>query len=206
MLNLKFLSSNSKLLQTVNSKTPILIIDNYDSFTYNLVHYFESLNCEVTVARNDELMELLLDNFKKIVVSPGSGLPKEAGNLMPFLKAYYTKKSILGICLGQQAIAELFNGELKELSEVKHGVSCTISHKGNDTLYSNIPREFKVGLYYSWHITNLPKNIIATALSNEGIIMSIKHNKHDIRAVQYHPESIMTPLGKDILKNWLNAN
>ena len=145
----------------------------------------------------------LLNNFQKIVISPGSGLPKEAGDLMSFLKTYHSKKSILGICLGQQAIAEFFGGELEELPEVKHGTSCSISHKGNDTLYTNIPKVFKAGLYYSWYITNLPKEIVTTAFSNEGIIMSIKHTKYDLRAVQYHPESILTPFGKEILKNWV---
>lgn len=187
----------------MNSKIPILIIDNYDSFTYNLVHYFEALNCKVKVVRNDALTGNFLKDFQKIVLSPGSGLPKEANGLMPFLKKYYATKSILGICLGQQAIAELFGGQLKELPKVKHGVSCTIIHNENDIIYHAIPKEFEAGLYYSWYITNLPKSIIPTSFSKEGIIMSIKHKEHDIRAVQYHPESIMTTYGKEILKNWV---
>lgn len=183
---------------------PVLIIDNYDSFTYNLVHYFEALNCKVSVVRNDELTDEIINRFSKIVVSPGSGLPKDAGNLMPFLKTYHQTKSILGICLGQQAIAELFRGKLKKLPEVKHGVSCTVKHRENDGIYSNIPKTFTAGLYYSWHITDLPKEIITTAVSEEGIIMSIKHKDYDLRAVQYHPESIMTAFGINILENWLN--
>jgi len=184
--------------------TPLLIIDNYDSFTYNLVHYFEALNCKVTVVRNDEITDKLLLKFHKIVLSPGAGLPKEANGLTLFLKNNYSKKSILGICLGQQAIAELFGAQLKELPKVKHGEFCSITHKENDFIYENIPKRLNVGLYFSWHITNLPDSIIPTSFSNEGVVMSIKHSKYDIRAVQYHPESILTPFGKEILRNWIN--
>lgn len=181
----------------------VLIIDNYDSFTYNLVHYFEALDCEVSVIRNDEITDDLISNFNKIVISPGPGLPKEAGLLNSFIKKYALSKSILGICLGQQAIVEVFGGKLEVLSNVKHGVTCTISHLKNDIIYQNIPEHFSVGLYYSWHATNLPSHLIPTSIANDGVIMSIKHKVHDIRAVQYHPESIMTPFGKKILKNWL---
>lgn len=182
----------------------VLIIDNYDSFTYNLVHYLEALDCEVTVIRNDKIESQIVDKFQKIIISPGSGLPKESGQLNLFIKQYASSKSILGICLGQQAITEMFGGNLESLSTVKHGVTCRISHFKNDIIYRNIPENFQVGLYHSWHTTNLTDKLIQTAISQDGIIMSLKHKKYDLRAVQYHPESIMTPYGKEILKNWLH--
>ncbi len=182
---------------------PILIIDNYDSFTYNLVHYFEALNCVVRVIRNDEITEEIINDFNKIVISPGSGLPKEAGQLNKFIKKYAPSKSVLGICLGQQAITEVFGGKLKILHKVQHGVSSKVTHLSNDELYADIPKDFQVGLYYSWETIDLPNNLIATSFNKAGTIMSLKHKIYDIRAVQYHPESIMTPVGKKILKNWL---
>ncbi len=183
---------------------PVLIIDNYDSFTYNLAHYLEALDCEVRIIRNDELNTDLINDYHKIIISPGAGLPGKAGQLKEFIKKYKALKSILGICLGQQAIAEVFGSELIPLDNVSHGTSDHIIHLKNDSLYNNIPITFQVGLYHSWHTVNLPDDIIPTAQSKDKIIMSIKHIKYDIRAVQYHPESIMTPFGKHILKNWLN--
>ncbi len=182
---------------------PVLVIDNYDSFTYNLVHYLEALGCKVTVMRNDTIDYQKIDSFHKIIISPGSGLPKNAGQLMPFLKKYYATKSILGICLGQQAIAKLFKAKLFPLDQVMHGLSTSITHTENDTIYIGVPKEFEVGLYFSWEIRNLPQELVPTSTSKEGIIMSIKHRKYDLKAVQYHPESIMTPYGRQILKNWL---
>ena len=182
---------------------PVLIIDNYDSFTYNLVHYLEALGCKVCVIRNDEIQEETVDKYKKIVISPGPGLPDEAGQLKLFINQYVSEKSILGICLGQQAIAEVFGGKLEALTKVKHGVKNTIKHLKNDRIYKNIPEVFSVGLYHSWHSAKLSKQLIPTAIAEDGIIMSFKHKKHDLRAVQYHPESIMTSFGREILKNWL---
>jgi len=181
----------------------VLVIDNYDSFTYNLVHYLEALNCSVKTLRNDELDHAIIDSYHKVIISPGSGLPNEAGKLIDFLKAYKNKKSILGICLGQQAIAEVFGGELAPLKEVNHGITSMLTHLNNDLIYQNIPTSFQAGLYHSWKTINLPKNLITTAYSESGISMSIKHSEYNIRALQYHPESIMTPFGKQILKNWL---
>ena len=181
----------------------VLIIDNYDSFTYNLVHYLEGLDCAVTVVRNDELDNLGISSFSKIVISPGSGLPKEAGQLNSFIKKYAATKSILGICLGQQAIAEIFGGELIALTKAAHGVSCSTTHLDNDRIYIDIPKKFDVGLYHSWHTVNLPKELEATAYNSDGIVMSLKHISYDLRALQYHPESIMTPFGKQLLKNWV---
>lgn len=184
----------------------VLVIDNYDSFTFNLVHYLEALNCEVSVIRNDEINKKLIDKFHKIVISPGPGLPDEAGQLKSFIKKYAPSKSILGICLGQQAITEIFEGKLDALPEVKHGVTDNIKHLGNDYLYDGIPELFQVGLYFSWHSVNLPKDLIPTAFASDGTIMSLKHAIYDVRAVQYHPESIMTQHGKAILENWLFIN
>lgn len=184
----------------------VLIIDNYDSFTYNLAHYFEALDCKVSVVRNDKLSDVLIERFNKIVLSPGSGLPIDAGQLNSFITKYASSKSILGICLGQQAIAAIFGGTLTRLKQVNHGVSTRISHFDNDVLYNGIPTTLEVGLYHSWHTTDLPKSLIVTSKSKEGIIMSLKHSEFDLRAVQYHPESIMTPYGKTILQNWLKKD
>lgn len=182
---------------------PILLIDNFDSFTYNLVHYIEAFDFEVELFRNNKLNQIDINKYGKVIISPGPGLPSESGELIPFLKQHYKTKSILGICLGQQAIAELFGGNLLPLPEVKHGVSETITHLNNDYIYKDIPNQFNVGLYFSWHVTNLPKQVIVTSSSNDNIVMSLKHQNYNIRALQYHPESIMTTYGKQILQNWL---
>ncbi len=181
----------------------VLIIDNYDSFTFNLVHYLEAMNCEVRVVRNDELQKEIIDKFHKIVISPGPGLPDEAGQLKRFIKEYAPTKSILGICLGQQAIAEVFGGELVALPEVKHGVSTQIKHSSNDYIYDAIPELFQAGLYFSWHTARLSKDLVPTAFASDGTIMSLKHSVYDVKGIQYHPESIMTQYGKTIIKNWL---
>lgn len=181
----------------------VLIIDNYDSFTYNLVHYLESLQVEVSVIRNDELHQFDSSEFDKIVISPGPGLPQESGELLSYIHENYKNKSMLGICLGQQAIAQVFGAELLPLKEVRHGRMMQIKHLSNDPIYSNIPESFQVGLYHSWHVSRIPKEFIITAVDDSGLIMSFKHKKYDLTAVQYHPESIMTEYGKDILRNWL---
>jgi anthranilate synthase component 2 len=185
------------------TQTKVLLIDNYDSFTYNLLHYLEALDCEVAVVRNDALSADILRFYTKILISPGPGLPFEAGKLMKFLRLFHKTKSILGICLGQQALAELFGGTLESLPQVEHGTETLITHFQNDVIYDNIPTSFKAGLYFSWHTTHLPDFLISTAISPEGIIMSFKHQTLNIRAIQYHPESIMTEYGLQILKNWI---
>lgn len=182
----------------------VLVIDNYDSFTFNLVHYLEALNCKVRVIRNDEITAEVLEKFHKIVVSPGPGLPDEAGQLNFFIEQYAPTKSILGICLGQQAIAEVFGASLSPLPQVRHGYQTEITHFNNDILYQDIPFEFHAGLYHSWHIIDLPTDFLITAIDKDKIIMSFKHNKYDLKAVQFHPESIMTDFGKKLLYNWLN--
>jgi anthranilate synthase component 2 len=185
----------------------ILVIDNYDSFTYNLVHYLQDLDCEVVVKRNDKITLEAVDQFHKILLSPGPGIPDEAGLLKPIIKRYAANKSILGVCLGQQAIGEVFGGSLENLSRVYHGVSTKIKLINSDEiLYRNIPESFEVGRYHSWVVSkNLPAALIATAIDENGEIMSLKHREYDVRAVQYHPESILTEHGREILKNWIEA-
>lgn len=185
----------------------ILVIDNYDSFTYNLVHYLHDLGCEVTVKRNDKLSLEEVDAFEKILLSPGPGIPDEAGLLKPIIKQYGSSKSILGVCLGQQAIAEVYGGRIENLNKVYHGVATSIKRVNEDeVLYKDIPNELEVGRYHSWVVAkDLPESLIATSLDANGEIMSLRHQEHDVRAVQYHPESILTPEGKKMLKNWVNA-
>ena len=181
----------------------ILLIDNYDSFTYNLVHYLERFDIDVTVVKNDVLQSINIDLYDKILISPGPGLPSESGELMAFLKKYITTQSILGICLGHQALGELFGCKLTNLDHVQHGVCMRINHFDNDTLYKNIPKSFNVGLYHSWHLEELSSELIPTAISETGVIMSFKHQTLDIKGIQYHPESIMTDYGLQIVENWL---
>jgi anthranilate synthase component 2 len=184
----------------------IVVIDNYDSFTYNLVHYLEDLGAIVTVFRNDEFELKELDAFDKIVLSPGPGIPDEAGSLKEVIKTYAKTKSILGICLGLQAIGEVFGGILINLEKVYHGVASKITIIENDTIFTNLPNEIEVGRYHSWVISNdnFPQNLIITSVDENKQIMSVKHSVYDVRGVQFHPESILTPYGKKILENWLN--
>lgn len=185
----------------------IVIIDNYDSFTFNLVHYFEALNCEVTVFRNDEFDMEELEAFDKIVLSPGPGLPSQAGLLKSVIETFCTAKSILGICLGQQAIAEVFGGQLRQLKTVKHGVNSVIKTTVSDeVLFQNLPEKLTVGRYHSWVVdTQLPSVLEVTSVDEEGEIMSLRHRTFDVKGVQFHPESILTTDGKMILKNWIEA-
>jgi anthranilate synthase component 2 len=187
------------------SMKKVLVIDNYDSFTYNLVHYLQDLDCEVTVRRNDKLELEEISGFDKILLSPGPGIPDEAGMLKEIIEHYAQSKSILGVCLGQQAIAEVFGGRLVNLDKVYHGVSTSIERTGEDeVLYRGLPRRLEVGRYHSWVVSNdLPDVLEVTAVDSSGEIMSLKHRDLDVRAVQYHPESILTPHGKTLLKNWV---
>ena len=184
----------------------ILVIDNYDSFTYNLVHYLEELGCEVIVIRNDQLTLEEVDAFDKIVLSPGPGIPDEAGLLKQIIEKYAPTKSIFGVCLGQQAIAEVFGGSLINLDEVYHGIATKINITKEDVLFVGIPNEIEVGRYHSWVVNpNLPDSLEATSVDKNGQIMSLRHKTYDVRAVQFHPESVLTPQGKKMLENWLNA-
>jgi len=185
----------------------VLVIDNYDSFTYNLVHYLEDLDCDVTVKRNDKLGIEDVDAFDKIVLSPGPGIPDEAGLLKQIIKTYAPTKSILGVCLGQQAIGEVFGGTLKNLDNVYHGVATNVTLSVNDeSLFKGLDKTFEVGRYHSWVVNNkLPDCLEATSFDKNGQIMSLRHREYDVRGVQYHPESVLTPDGKTILKNWVNS-
>ncbi len=185
----------------------VLVIDNYDSFTYNLVHYLEDLNCDVTVLRNDKLTLNDVEPFEKIVLSPGPGIPSEAGLLKAIIKTYASSKSILGVCLGQQAIGEVFGGTLINLNEVYHGVATQVTITADDeSLFKNMNKNIEVGRYHSWVVdANLPECLEATSFDENGQVMSLRHRDFDVKGVQYHPESVLTPNGKQILENWLNA-
>ena len=185
----------------------ILVIDNYDSFVYNLVHYLEAFGAQVDVVRNKSVNLEAVKNYDKILLSPGPGIPDEAGQLKAVIKAYYETKPILGVCLGQQAIMEVFGGQLENLKEVYHGVSTSIDITVNDeVLYQNLPDKIEVGRYHSWVVQKtLPEVLEATSVDEFGNIMSLRHKAYDVRAVQYHPESVLTPQGKQIIQNWLNA-
>lgn len=181
------------------------MIDNYDSFTYNLVHYLEDLNCEVVVKRNDQLTIEEVDDYSEIVLSPGPGIPDEAGLLKPIIEKYASSKRILGVCLGQQAIAEVFGGSLVNLDEVYHGVATKINIVQQDYIFEGMPKEIEIGRYHSWVVDpKLPNCLEATSLDENGQVMSIKHTSFDVRAVQFHPESVLTPQGKQMLKNWID--
>lgn len=185
----------------------VLVIDNYDSFTYNLVHYLEDLGCDVTVRRNDQLHLDDVETFEKIVLSPGPGIPDEAGLLKAIIKRYAPTKSILGVCLGQQAIGEVFGGKLINLETVFHGVATKVTRCVEDeTLFDGLDKTIEVGRYHSWVVdANLPNELEATSFDENGQVMSLRHKVYDVKGVQYHPESVLTPHGKDILRNWINS-
>ena len=185
----------------------ILVIDNYDSFTYNLVHYLEDLDCEVTVYRNDEFEMEEIARFDKIVLSPGPGIPEEAGLLKQVIQQYGPTKSIFGVCLGQQAIGEVYGGTLSNLDKVYHGVATTVTKAVNDELlFEGLDNEFEVGRYHSWVVdANLPDCLEATSFDENGQVMSLRHKTYDVRGVQFHPESVLTPNGKKMLENWVKS-
>jgi anthranilate synthase component 2 len=184
----------------------VLVIDNYDSFTYNLVHYLEDLDCEVTVVRNDKLDLEDVEPYEKIVLSPGPGIPDEAGLLKAIIEKYASTKSILGVCLGQQAIGEVFGGFLVNLDEVYHGVATNVTITvDNEIMFNGLNKTIEVGRYHSWVVdSNLPDCLEATSFDENGQIMSLRHKKYDVKGVQYHPESVLTPDGKKMLENWVN--
>jgi anthranilate synthase component 2 len=189
----------------------ILIFDNYDSFTYNLVHVVEKiLHEKVDVFRNDKISLEKVNEYDKIILSPGPGLPVESGLLLPLIKEYASTKSILGVCLGQQAIAETFGGKLINLKEVYHGVATNIKVNKKRTLFENdifksLPDEFEGGRYHSWIVAkeNFPADLEITAEDEDGYIMALRHKTFDVQGVQFHPESVLTPLGEKIIQNWL---
>ncbi|WP_299155489.1 aminodeoxychorismate/anthranilate synthase component II [uncultured Christiangramia sp.] len=183
----------------------ILVIDNYDSFVYNLVHYLEELDCEVTVKRNDQLDLEDVADYDKILLSPGPGIPNEAGLLKQIILEYGATKSILGVCLGMQAIGEVYGGKLLNLKEVYHGVATNIEVFVEDEyLYSGLEKELEVGRYHSWVVAKeLPPQLQATSYDIKGEVMSLRHKEYDVRGVQFHPESVLTPDGKKMIKNWV---
>ena len=184
----------------------ILVLDNYDSFTYNLVHYLEmATDAAIEVHRNDKIGLKEIERFDKIMLSPGPGIPSEAGILLDVIKTYASTKSIFGICLGQQAIAEAFGGSLSNLQEIFHGVSTPVSIITNDILFKNIPRKLNVGRYHSWIVNkrDLPEELEVTCIDEFGSIMALRHKTLDVCGVQFHPESILTEYGLEIIKNWV---
>lgn len=187
-------------------KIRCVIIDNYDSFTYNLVHLVEELGAEVVVFKNDQFALPDLQTFDKILLSPGPGVPSEAGLLLDVIKHYEGKKSILGVCLGHQAIGEWYGGRMENLSSVFHGVSSKIVLHNKSCIFKGLPNMIEVGRYHSWVIStnNLPHELEVTATTKEGLIMGLRHKYYDIEGIQFHPESILTPDGKTIIQNWLN--
>ncbi len=183
-----------------------VIIDNYDSFTYNLSHLLREAGAEVTVLRNDTFRLPDLEPFDKIVLSPGPGIPEEAGLLMDVIRTYAGHKPMLGVCLGHQAIGEAFGARLTNLSEVFHGVQTPCLLTGDDYLFEGLPRQLAVGRYHSWVVSTegLPDCLTVTALSQEGQIMALRHRHYDIHGIQFHPESVLTPDGRRIVENFLN--
>ena len=184
----------------------LVVIDNYDSFTYNLVHAFNQITGEkVDVFRNDKVAMDDLENYSHIVISPGPGIPDEAGSLKDIIKTYAPTKRILGVCLGHQAIAEVFGGKLVNIPKVFHGVSTRIRVLDReDSIYRNIPGEFDGGRYHSWIVSgeNLPSSLKITALAEDDEIMGLSHVDYDVKGVQFHPESVLTKHGEEILSNW----
>ena len=192
----------------------ILVFDNYDSFTYNLVHLVEKiLHTKVDVFRNDEISLEKVEEYDKIILSPGPGIPEEAGLLLPLIKKYTASKPILGVCLGHQAIGEAFGGKLINLSTVYHGVATEIKVGNNKTikksrLFEGLPDRIEVGRYHSWIVSDddFPEELEVTARDENGYIMALQHKEYDVQGVQFHPESVLTPDGEKILRNWLETN
>jgi anthranilate synthase component 2 len=185
----------------------ILVFDNYDSFTYNLVQLIKEIatDAKVEVFRNDEIPLEQVKGYDKILLSPGPGIPSESGLLLPLIKEYAATKSIFGVCLGQQAIGESFGGTLSNLSKVYHGIATPIHLTNPSSLFEGLPNTFSVGRYHSWVVNenDLPKELIITSKDDEGYIMSLEHKTYDVKGVQYHPESVLTSDGAKIISNWL---
>ena len=183
----------------------IVIIDNYDSFTYNLSHLLKELGAEVAVVRNDKFELKDLEQYDKIVLSPGLGIPSEAGLLLDVIRTYAGRKPILGVCLGHQAIGEVFGARLENLKEVYHGVQTEGTQLGNDYIFDGLPERVMMGRYHSWVVAkdSVPECLEVTAMSDDGEIMAMRHRQYDIHGIQFHPESVLTPEGKTIVGNFL---
>jgi anthranilate synthase component 2 len=186
----------------------IVVIDNYDSFTYNLVHAIKKISGQpVDVIRNDELVLSDLEKYDKIVLSPGPGIPEEAGLLLDIIREFAPRKSMFGVCLGHQAIGEAFGGTLTNMNRVLHGIATPVSQVAADPiLFAGLPEQFDAGRYHSWIVDaeGLPDCFEVTSTDKNGQIMSMKHKEYDVRGVQFHPESVLTPLGEKMIENWLN--
>jgi anthranilate synthase component II len=187
--------------------TKVLLFDNYDSFTYNLVHLVEKiLHTKVDVFRNDEIAMEKVNEYDKIILSPGPGIPEEAGMLLPLIKEYASTKSILGVCLGHQAIGEAFGARLINLDTVFHGISTPVKILGKDgQLFKGLGNTIEAGRYHSWIVSSddLPDELEITAVDENNYIMAMKHSNFDVQGVQFHPESVLTPYGETIIRNWL---
>ncbi|WP_439882839.1 anthranilate synthase component II [Pontibacter sp. MBLB2868] len=183
----------------------VLVIDNYDSFTYNLVHLLKELGAAVTVRRNDKITLEEVAAFDKIMLSPGPGIPDEAGLLKEIIKTFGSSKSLFGVCLGHQAIGEVYGGKLFNSNEVWHGIATPVRVISDDeVLFQDLPKQFGTGRYHSWLVEKeLPECLVPTAVDVAGNIMALRHKEHDVRGVQFHPESVLTENGKEIIKNWL---
>ncbi len=183
----------------------IVIIDNYDSFTYNLSHLVKELGAEVTVVRNDQFRLEELEQYSKIILSPGPGIPSEAGLLLDVIRTYAGRKPILGVCLGHQAIGEVFGAKLDNLSDVFHGVATPCHIIADDPVFSGLPAEITIGRYHSWVVSRegMPDCLEITAVSDEGQIMALRHREPNVRGIQSHPESVLTPDGRKMLQNWM---
>ena len=183
----------------------IVIIDNYDSFTYNLSHLVKELGADVTVFRNDKFLLNEIEQYDKIILSPGPGIPSEAGLLLDVIRTYRGRKPMLGVCLGHQAIGEVFGARLTNLSTAYHGVATEGTQYGNDPIFRGMPKRIIMGRYHSWVVdsTSLPECLEVTAMSDDGYIMALRHRHYDIHGIQFHPESVLTPEGRQIVKNWL---
>jgi anthranilate synthase component 2 len=189
------------------SMNKILIIDNYDSFTYNLVHLVNEIGLQCEVWRNDKFAIDDVNAFDRIILSPGPGIPAEAGLLLEVIEKYASSKSIFGVCLGQQAIAEVFGGKLYNLSQPMHGIATPILVTDQEEkLFIGLPQSFKVGRYHSWVVDEkaIPDSLTVTAIDEaDNSVMALRHNQFDVRGVQFHPESVLTEYGKELMKNWL---
>ena len=190
-------------------KMKILLFDNYDSFTYNLLHILKELGADVEVHRNDKISLEEIERFDKILLSPGPGIPEEAGILLPLIRRYAPTKSILGVCLGEQAIGEAFGATLINLTDVHHGVCSDIRIVAKDPIFEGLEPGIRVGRYHSWAVSkeNFPDCLEITAVdTEEGQIMGLRHREYDVRGIQFHPESVLTPKGKTIIRNWLEQS
>lgn len=188
----------------------ILLIDNYDSFTYNLSQYLEEEggeDVEVTVWRNDQFDIDDVERFDKIVLSPGPGVPDEAGLLKAVIRRYAPTKPILGVCLGEQAIGEVFGAEIYNLNTVFHGIQSSVRIVAPDYIFDNLSDSIKVGRYHSWVVgkEDFPAELVVTAVSDEGQVMALRHRRYDVHGIQFHPESILTPKGRTIIRNFING-